>query len=451
MRNLIIVIVLTVFTTLYNDALAQTNSGSSFAFTNATIIDVENSRQMENMTILIQDDKIKSIKSTDSIILESDLKIIDLNGKFIIPGLIDSHVHLFRPKNRKEILSKLLYSGVTSVRDMGGDARIYQSLNKEIINGNLNGPNIYYSATIFGPTFLKDPRTKFAAMGFEPGSAPWMRLITDETNLETIVEEAKEAGVTGLKVYSNVSPELLLKLTELAHEKGLKVWSHSSIFPSKPLDAVNAKVNVLSHSIGMIFELEKNMPLSFNESIRKSVPLQDFKNTNVSAPEFIELFEKMRSNNIIFEPTLSAWSMKLRGSKPKKNQNAQKTSPTKHLSNAAGKMDLVAMDSWAKRITKAAYDNGVMIAAGTDFNSNIKWVQDEIILLNECGLTNIESIKAATLNNAKAIGIEDTHGSIAIGKKANLVILSQNPMENIENIRTVFSVYKNGIEYKRTE
>ncbi|PIB38401.1 hypothetical protein BFP75_16630 [Maribacter sp. 4G9] len=193
------------------------------------------------------------------------------------------------------------------------------------------------------------------------------------------------------------------------------------------------------------------MPLSFNESIRKSVPLQDFKNTDVSAPEFMELFEKMKSNNIIFEPTLSAWSMKLRNSKPNKDTKSQKTNPTKQLSNAAGKMDLVAMDSWAKRITKAAYDNGVMIAAGTDFNSNIKWVQDEIILLNECGLTNIESIKAATLNNAKAIGIENTHGSVAIGKKANLVILSKNPLENIENIRTVFSVYKNGIEFKRTE
>lgn len=67
--------------------------------------------------------------------------------------------------------------------------------------------------------------------------------------------------------------------------------------------------------------------------------------------------------------------------------------------------------------------------------------------MTECGLTNIDALKAATLNNAKAIGIEDMYGSISEGKVANLVVLYENPLEEIQNIRSVVSVYKNGVEY----
>ncbi|MGB5645969.1 amidohydrolase family protein [Muriicola sp.] len=451
MRKSISIFLIISWISFISETFSQTATDKFTALTNVTIIDVEDSRQMENMTILIENDKIKSIQASNSLSLEKVENIIDLKGNYVIPGLIDSHVHLFRPKNRKEILTKLLYSGVTSVRDMGGDARVYQSLNQEIGEGKLKGPDIYYSANVFGPAFLKDPRTKFAAQGFEPGSAPWMRVITDETDLETVVADAKEVGVNGLKVYSNVKPELLIKLSIATHANGLKMWSHSSIYPSKPSDAVNAKVDVLSHSIGMIFELEKNMPNSFNEAIRKFVPLQDFKNTDASSSEFISLFEKMKSNNIVFEPTLSAWSMKLRVQKPINNPNTQKNNPTKDLSSAASKMNLEDMDNWAKKITKAAYLNGVTIAAGTDLSADMKWVQDEIILFTECGITNIDALKAATINNAIAIGIEDTHGSISVGKIANLVVLSENPLENIEHIRKVISVYKNGKEYKKKE
>ncbi|WP_034257818.1 amidohydrolase family protein [Altibacter lentus] len=430
---------------------SQEFSTNAIALTNVTIIDVENSQQLDDMTIIIEKDKILSVKPSGSIDVNGITNKINLKGNYVIPGLIDSHVHLFRPKHRKEILTKLLYSGVTAVRDMGGDARVYQVLNKEIEQHKLKGPDIYYAANVFGPTFLKDPRTKFSNMGFEPGSAPWMRLVEENSDLEKIVTEAKDAGVTGLKVYSNVSPQLLTNISSIAHKNGLKMWSHSSIFPSKPSDAVHAGVDVISHSVGMIFELENKMPDSFNDAISNYVPLQDFKNTDASGPEFIALFEKMRTNNTIFEPTLSAWSLKMRSENSKTEKKAKPNNPTKHLSTAAKSMDVASIDKWAQRITEAAYKNGVTIAAGTDFSQDIKWVQDEIELLTACGLTNMDAIKAATLNNAKVIGIEDTHGSIAIGKTANLVVLAENPLENIENIRTVLSVYKNGIEYKKPE
>ncbi len=74
-----------------------------------------------------------------------------------------------------------------------------------------------------------------------------MRLVNDNTNLKKVVTEAKEMGVTGIKAYASISPELLKNISEEAHKQGLKVWSHSATFPSKPSDAVKAKGDMLYH------------------------------------------------------------------------------------------------------------------------------------------------------------------------------------------------------------
>ncbi len=427
---------------------SQKQTSNSFAITGITLIDVEQSKSRNNVTILVEDGKIKSIFSrNDNIIIDDGVEVLDMTGHYAIPGLIDAHVHLFRPKNRNEILENLLYSGVTSVRNMGGDARVYQELNNSINQGELIGPKIYYSATFFGPKFLVDPRTKFTTAGLKPGQAPWSRVITDTTNLKQVITDAKQMGVTGIKVYSNIAPQLLIAISEESHLQGLKVWSHSTIFPSRPRDAVKAKVDVISHSIGIITESAQTIPDNFNDAIKNFMPFQNFAEENAYSEEFLSLFENMKANNTLFEPTLSAWNPSLRQQINNSIAKAENVNPTAHLSKATKKLDVEAMNEWAMRITYAAYENGVLIVAGTDLTKSIKYVQDEIKFLTECGLSNMDALKAGTINNAKAIGIEKTHGSISVGKQADLVILSENPLEDIENIRKVISVYKNGKSY----
>ena len=410
----------------------------------ATIIDVINNNILEDQVLEISSEGlITNISKWQSNEKDNKNKYIDLSGKYILPGLIDGHIHLFRPQNREEILEALLNSGITSVRDMGGDARVYQKIKRSLDNQEIEGPDLYYSANIFGPTFLRDPRTKFAARGYEAGQAPWMRVIHDASNLEEIVVQAKKEGVTGLKVYSNVSPELLTKLCGVAKSHGLQIWSHASIFPSKPSDAAKAGVAALSHAIGMIFENHPDIPDSYLDAIQKQVVLQDFENTDEKSQVFLDLYESMRESGTIFEPTLSAWAIRA----PSGNNSpgeAQKGSPTVHLSKVARQLDIKSMVDWSKRITKAAFENGVLIAAGTDFSKEIKWIQNEMKLLKSCGLSNIEVIKSATINNAKVIGIEKETGSIEIGKRADLLILNANPLEDIDHIEDVFWVFKNG-------
>ena len=402
------------------------------------------------MTIIISDDKIKSVFPSNSQQTPMSAEIIDMTGHYIIPGLIDGHVHLFANQNRNADLKKLVFSGVTSLRDMGGDARIYQKLNQNIANGTIQSPNIYYSATFFGPEFLVDPRTKFANKGINPGEAPWMRVVNENTNLKKVITEAKEIGVTGIKAYASISPDLLKKISEEAHEQGLKVWSHSATFPSKPSDAVKANVDAISHGVGMIVEEAETVPNSFNDAISNFIPIQDFEKANVLSKAYVDLLKSMKSHGTIFEPTISAWKRVQTENKDEK-MSEKKLSPTSNMTQARSKMNVPAMIEWVNNITNAAYINEVTISAGTDFTRTVKWIQDEIRFLVQSGLTEIDAIKAATLNNAMVIGIDKTHGSISVGKQADLVILTKNPLENIDNIRSVKMVYKDGKRYSVSE
>ena len=129
MENLKNICALFIFIIVIPNCKAQTNNFESTAFTNITLIDVEKSKSLENMTIIINDDKIESVFRSNSQQIPTSAEIIDMTGHYIIPGLIDGHVHLFANQNRNADLKSLLFSGVTSVRDMGGDTRVYQKLN----------------------------------------------------------------------------------------------------------------------------------------------------------------------------------------------------------------------------------------------------------------------------------------------------------------------------------
>ena len=199
----------------------------------------------------------------------------------------------------------------------------------------------------------------------------------------------------------------------------------------------------------MIVEQAETVPNSFNDAIRYFIPIQDFENANVLSKVYVDLLHSMKAQGTIFEPTISAWR-KVQTKKRDVKKNEKIISPKSNMARRT-KMNIPAMNKWVNNITRAAYINGVTISAGTDFTRSIKWIQDEIRFLVESGLTEIDAIKAATLNNAMVIGIDKTHGSISIGKQADLVILTKNPLENIENLRSVKIVYKDGKRYSSEE
>lgn len=392
-----------------------------YALEGVTIIDANNPKPLLNQTILIKGNSIYKIFPTNSIKLADSISVFKLSGKYIIPGLIDSHIHLISnrsERNKTESkLSEMLFSGITSSRDMANDARTISSLSKDALVGDIISPNIYYSALMAGPKyFIKDQRPPFFSMGGNVGQMPYMRAITDTTNIELAVAEAKGSGASGIKLYQYLKIDLVTKIVTEAKKQNIKVWSHAFLFPAKPEEIINAGVTSISHSELLLRNFldtipkawKKDTSVTFWEEKINTIPLND-------------LFILMKKKDVILDATL--------------------------LANSELKEDATNF-LIAKIITRKAYQAGVKISTGTDTQE--KLLIEEIKLLKEsCGFSNYDLIISSTKHGAQALGINKSHGTIELNKIADIVILNENPLDDINNLESVDFVIKDGLIYRR--
>jgi imidazolonepropionase-like amidohydrolase len=414
-----------------------TDEATPLVLANATLIDGTGAPGRSNVTVVIKDGLISDIVDGKEHEAPPNAEIIDLSGRFLLPGFIDAHVHVSNDPDKHAALRKFFEEGVTTVRDMGGDARTLAVLARDARIGAILSPDIYYSAVLFGPSFLQDPRSLRSAPGVEPGTAPWSRVVTTDSDLAQMVAEAKGTGATALKLYAAMEPNLVRRIVSEAHRQRLKVWSHATIFPSKPSDAAASGVDVISHSSQLYAEARPDVPSSYTEGITEWMPQQDFAAVNPSAPPFDDLFALMKREGTMLEPTVAIIRQEQSRGVPETHN--------RHVKEGAQRIDIAALAEWACAATRSAHEAGVMIVAGTDSTPRRSIpISDEMEALVECGLSPLEAIRAGTLNGARAIGIDATHGSVEVGKVADLVVLAADPTENIARVIEVVATVKSG-------
>ena len=278
-----------------------------YALKDVSIIDGISDHPFSHYTIIIHDNTIEEVGPTKEIAIPDSARVFNYPGKFVIPGLIDSHVHLAtdpsnednRMKAEKD-LKDMLLSGITTVRDMAGDARALASLSRDARLDEIVAPDIYYSALMAGPAFFKDPRTHQTTQGGRAGAMPYMLAVTDSTNLVIAIAEAKGTGATGIKLYAELSGELAKKITTEAHRQHMLVWSHANLDQATAIEVVNAGVNVISHAAMVSGWYSGNIPAqllkpelgkSFWDSIFSTLPIAD-------------LINAMLKNNTILDATV---------------------------------------------------------------------------------------------------------------------------------------------------
>ena len=378
--------------------------------------------------ILMVNDLISKIEYGKS---KSPLKGVlnyDAENKYLIPGLIDAHVHLGTDpshsdnfEDTKERLNYLLQNGVTAVRDMAGDARYLNYLSRLALLDEIPAPDIYFSALFAGESFFKDPRTKLSAQGEKSGEASWMRAVNISSNFDLIVAEAKGTGATGIKVYANLDDTVVRQIVHAAHQQNMKVWAHATVFPAKPSEISHSGVDVLSHATLLAWEGVHDMPTNAFKRYKKQL---DF---DIQNPVFGALMDTLKNNETILDATVFIFHNKL---------------------------DSTIFQQGIE-LTKLAYQNNIKIGVGTDMAINTSaeaspMIQEMKTLHNEVGMTLIDILRAATIVNAEMIGKEKDIGSITEGKKANILILNSNPLLNVANYSTIEYVIKNGKMYRNS-
>ncbi len=424
-------IFLILFSTFLSAASFCQFSPGYYALKDVSVIDGISKNVLDHYTIIIHNKYIEAIGPVKEITIPDSAIIFNYSGKYVMPGLIDSHVHLATdPSNddnrirAEKDLKDMLLSGITTVRDMAGDARALASLKRDAVLDEIVSPDIYYAALMAGPVFFKDPRTHQTTQGGVAGGMPYMKAVNDSTDLKIAVAEAKGSGATGIKLYAELSGGLAKRITEEAHRQNMLVWSHGNLDYATPLEVIDAGVNTISHA-AMISNwnsrnvpaacLKAGLPDSFWDSLLRSLPVT-------------ELIKAMQKNKTILDATVLTF----------KEAGSDASLPDNR------RLAWFAMYEIGRRFTILAHENGIPICAGTDLDER-KFVQREIkLLVKECDFTPMDALISATAIGARAVGIEKTTGTIQAGKIANLVLLSANPAQEIDNLDKVVLVIKNG-------
>jgi imidazolonepropionase-like amidohydrolase len=408
--------------------------------THVNLVDGTGSAVQHNMTIELDGRHITAVYASDSRPVPKRAQVQDLVDKYVIPGLIDAHVHITGAEpdvaHYKAFLHTLLLGGVTGIRDMAGDDRLLQFLAEQANSDTFASPDIFYVALMAGPTFFKeDSRAQEASQGEPLGFAPWMQAIAATTNIPLAVAEARGTGATGLKLYANLPAALVKAITAEAHRQDLRVWTHATIFPATPMDAVDAGADTISHSPYLVWQASAHVPDDYRMRAHG-----DFRHVSPHAPVFLDLFHAMKKHRTVLDATLLVF----------KNE-------AEHHPDAVG----AGIMSWSYTITRLAHQQGVLIDAGTDDPGlpeakggpdldALPTVHKEMALLvQHCGFTPLQAIEAATEAGAVALGQSANRGTVTPGKLADLVVLNADPSRDIRNTTKIDFVVKNGHIYTR--
>lgn len=421
---------------------AQPSAGASQALvlSNVTVIDGNGGRPMRGRTLVIKGGHIADIFRAGSKRPPAGAAVLDLSGHYVIPGLIDSHYHFMPGKwPGAEGVARRRFAflgGVTTARDMAGDAVALAELARESARADVQAPRVYYSALMAGPEWFDDRRAAEISHGLPPGQAPWARAVTPDTDVVKAVAEAKATGAVAVKLYEYLPAALVTKITREAHRQRLKVWSHSAVFPARPTDAVAAGVDSISHSDGLIYAA-----FGPPEADRNSYRKLDWGGVTTDAKPVVELLRRMRERGTVLDATLHVHGEIV----------------AEEMSKEASKRDgwETGRAEWAYAVTRLAHRHGVQIAAGTDLPerprrrdfSNIHLEME--LLVTKAGLTPAEAITAATRTGARLLGVGESYGTIAVGKVADLVVLGADPLKDIRNTRRVVYVIKGGHLHRR--
>jgi len=397
----------------------QSPATPSILIRGVTLIDGNGGAPQSGVNVLLKDGRISAIGAGPA----ADAEItIDGRGLFAMPGLTDAHVHLsgLPWAERAEQLTRVLHGGVTMVYDVASDLRNTSDLSRAAATGEIASPSIYYAALFAGPAFFTDPRVVSTSRGYRPGDAPWNREIRPDTDLVRAVAEARGAGATSIKLYAALDAAEVRRIGQEASRQNVRLIAHATVFPAKPSDLVAAGVKMLAHAAYLVWEGTPPTP----DFPKRAVG--DFAGVPAGGPVIGALLQSMKDRDVTLNPTLWIFAE----GTPKDDTSA-------------------ARIAWQNAVTKRALDMGVVIAAGVDSLTTagdpLPMLHKELeVMVTGAQLTPLQAITAATRGAAHAIGVEETRGTLAPGKIADLLIVDADPSADIRNTRRIRYVIKDG-------
>ncbi|MPY91133.1 MAG: amidohydrolase family protein [Luteitalea sp.] len=435
-------------------AVPLAESARTFAIVGARIIDGSGREPFEG-TVLVRDGRIA--QASPNVDLPANVRVIDGQGKTVLPGLFDLHVHLFgrgvarlTPDLGKH-LAAYLYSGVTTVAELGTSPTHFAAVREALRSGMIQGPHVALAARLAVP----------GGHGTEGGwpSAHTQHVSTPEEAREA-VDRVAAYQPDLLKVFADgwrygVNPDLasmdldtLEALTNQARKHGLRVLTHTVTAQGARV-AADGGVAVIGHGIG--------------DEVADTRLANGLRQRNMTYVPTLSVYEPRDRRR--WTPLL--WHLVERPTRERLEEDAAaatgsqgngvQAAAVRDPSAAAGQGNQLAPREKRWRVltdnVAKLREQGVRFAVGTDAGitgtphgwSTLREVQ----LLTEAGLTPLEAMTAATGNSAWALGVQEDRGFIVSGKRADLLLVDGDPVADIAAIERVEHVFLDGRDVDR--
>ncbi|MAQ76520.1 MAG: amidohydrolase [Aquimarina sp.] len=416
------------------------NANDDLLLKNVSFIDGTGTSLKRNYSILIKNGIFDTIVSTSDLNnLKTNTKIIDLDGKTIIPGIIGMHNHLHIPQfpNIGRIASKLyLASGVTTIQTCGAtNPEDEISLARRIEKGEEIGPEIIPS----GP--------------FITGSGGNRNMIIPKNrkHLRDTMQYYINQGIRWFKVYRNIEPEDLEYVIDIAHDKDCKIRGHLCSVTFE--EASKLGINGIEHGFNSLSDFKSDKTYGACNGSRVYID-----SLNIESQEVRSLLQTMIDKKVFMTSTLSIYEASI----PNRAFADPNTLPImspylKELyKSRKAKMDkMINNNTREKRLKRIMrfeylfYKMGGLLCSGVDAGRHVLPGFGDLRnyeLLIEAGFKTEEAIQIMTGNGAKALDRTDI-GTIEIGKRADFVILDGDLLNKSSTIRKIDVVYKKGIAY----
>jgi imidazolonepropionase-like amidohydrolase len=428
---------------------------TTVAFENVSVIPMDGERILEGQTVVIEDQRVTKLGPSENVDVPTGAHVVDAAGKYLIPGLSDMHVHTEASENS---LLVYLANGVTTVRSMGGEAPVVLKWRDQIRAGTRVGPSIWaWWPLIEGNQLWPERDVEWATRGGQS----WVH--TPEEAAQMVAEMAA-LGVDGIKTHVVDSSDVYRALLASAARHGLPIDGHVPTDHNFCPDNENVECACATRqecwndfrtmgapAVAHAEELIKVVDWS-DESIRQAA--QDVSEDGLWVTTTADLMRAIADQAADIEGTLASaqhleyvhprvFDSKRWG--PETNEYARKI-------EMPGFLDYVAA---VEKMLLALDESGARLLAGTDAPVPVMVpgfsLHDELETLADIGLSPYDVLRTSTTNPALYFGEGDEAGTVEVGKRADLVLLDANPLEDITNTRRIAGTMVRGRWYDRAD
>jgi imidazolonepropionase-like amidohydrolase len=422
-------------------ALAELSKGisgsraSTLAITGGTLVDGTGAEAVPDSVVVIHDGRIAAAGPRSRVKVPKNAQVIDAHGKTILPGLWDMHAHF----EQVEWGPIYLAAGVTTVRDVGNEFEFITAVRDAVAKGQGLGPRIL-------------------AAGIVDGSGPFSlgvaRVDTPE-QAKIWVNKYHDAGFQQMKIYSSVKLDEIKIIADEAHRLGMTVTGH---IPDglDAYQAVDAGMDQINHIQYILSIMTPQLPKGSDRPARMKAQSE----IDLNSPEAQKAIAFLKAHDTVIDDTLVIFEfLTANTSRPPASfePGVEKIAPElaqQLVDVGPPSPNQPLVDKiFAKEveITGALHRAAIRIVAGTDQTVPGYSLHRELELYVQAGFTPMEAIQAATIVPARVMGVDKEVGTIEAGKRADVIILGANPLDDIHNSRKVESVISNGTMYDCAE